>query len=228
MPFISGYDIAAFSNPAVEVGGDYYDVVRLEGGNYCVLSADVSGKGLSAAFYVAQLKGIIVSLAPLCSSPAELLKKINASIYHHIDKKSFITMSAIEIDTDEHKLNIARAGHTPIYVCNNGKTKPYTPKGFGLGLTNSSTFDPVLEQKTLSFHPGSVCLMVSDGILEQRNGKLEELGSQAIINMLDCRNYDTAQNILDDLTNLSNTFANGSEPHDDRTVIAITRKKDNL
>ncbi|MEI6090738.1 MAG: SpoIIE family protein phosphatase [bacterium] len=228
MPFIHGYDIAAFSNPAVEVGGDYYDVVRLAGGNFCVLSADVSGKGLSAAFYVAQLKGIIVSLAPLCSSPAELLKKINASIYHHIDKKSFITMSAIEIDTDKHEILMARAGHTPIYVCNNGKTKPYTPKGFGLGLTHSSIFDPILEQKTLTFEPGSVCLMVSDGILEQRNAKLEELGSQAIINMLDCRKYNEAQHILDDLTILSDKFAAGSEPHDDRTVIAITRKKDNL
>ncbi len=228
MPDIAGYDIAAFSNPAVEVGGDYYDVVQLSSGNYCVLSADVSGKGLSAAFYVAQLKGIIVSLAPLCSSPSELLKKINASIYHHIDKKSFITMSAIEIDTHKHEIHIARAGHTPIYVCNNGKTKPYTPKGFGLGLTHSSIFDPILETKTLTFDPGSVCLMVSDGILEQRNAELEELGSQAIINMLDCRKYNEAQHILDDLTNLSEIFAAGYEPHDDRTVIAITRKKDNL
>lgn len=70
--------------------------------------------------------------------------------------------------------------------------------------------------------------MVSDGILELRNMKLEELGEQAIINMLDCKNYNSAKNVLDSVNELSENFSAGSEPHDDRTIIAITRKKGNL
>src|SRR5215468_3951180 len=112
-----GLSVNAVCVPAREVGGDYYDFLPLDGHRLGVLIADVSGKGTSAALYMAELKGLILSLSQIHSSPRDLLIAANRIIAAHLDARSFITMTYAVIDLRARTMTYARAGHTPlIYV----------------------------------------------------------------------------------------------------------------
>ena len=123
-----GLAVTALCVPAREVGGDYYDFFRLDDARLGVLIADVSGKGTSAALYMAELKGLMLSLSQTHASPRELLIEANRIIADHLDARSFITMTYAVIDLERGTMTYARAGHTPlIYVP--GRTRPATAAG---------------------------------------------------------------------------------------------------
>ena len=117
---IPGVIVAATCVPAREVGGDYYEFVRLGDRRLGILVADVSGKGISAALYMAELKGLFLSLSRIYESPRELLIKVNRLITDHIDSRSFITMTYAVLDMDRETLTYVRGGHTPL-VCMRGE-----------------------------------------------------------------------------------------------------------
>ena len=101
-------------DPAREVGGDYYDFFALERDRLGLLIADVSGKGTSAALYMAELKGLMLSLTLIHRSPRELLVAANRIIADNLDSRSFITMTYAVLDLDARTMTYARAGHTPL------------------------------------------------------------------------------------------------------------------
>ena len=93
-----GMSLAALCAPAREVGGDYYDFLPLADGRVGLLIADVSGKGTSAALYMAELKGLMLSLTRIHTSPRALLIEANEIIKYHLDSRSFITMTYAVVD----------------------------------------------------------------------------------------------------------------------------------
>ena len=109
-----GLSATALCIPAREVGGDYYDFLRLDDHRVGVLIADVSGKGTSAALYMAQLKGLVLSLSRIHPSPRALLIAANRIIAQHLDARSFITMTYAVVDLRARTMTYARAGHTPL------------------------------------------------------------------------------------------------------------------
>jgi HAMP domain-containing protein len=145
-----GLSVTALCVPAREVGGDYYDFLPLDAHRVGVLIADVSGKGTSAALYMAELKGLMLSLTQIHTSPRELLIAANRIIAQHLDARSFITMTYAVIDMRERTMTYARAGHTPlIYVPGPGasigrsQAKILVPDGMvlGLNLDNGEMFE---------------------------------------------------------------------------------------
>ena len=109
-----GLSVTAMCVPAREVGGDYYDFLPLDEHRLGVLIADVSGKGTSAALYMAELKGLMLSLSEIHTSPRELLLSANRIIAANLDSRSFITMTYAVVDLDARTMTYARAGHTPL------------------------------------------------------------------------------------------------------------------
>src|SRR5436853_2256490 len=95
---IPGLSITAVCVPAREVGGDYYDFLPLDDHRVGLLIADVSGKGTSAALYMAELKGLVLSLSRIHTSPRELLMAANGIIANNLDARSFITMTYAVVD----------------------------------------------------------------------------------------------------------------------------------
>ena len=97
------------------MAGDYYDFLHHLGhASSASLIADVSGKGLPAGLYMAQLKVLVQSLARMHPSPREFLKAVNRVVADNIDSKSFITMSYGVIDLERGEMVHARAGHCPL------------------------------------------------------------------------------------------------------------------
>ena len=131
-----GVRVAALCLPAAEVGGDYYDLLPLGETRMGVLVADVSGKGTSAALYMAELKGLVLSLSRIYESPAKLLSEANRILAAHMDSRSFVTMTYAVVDTAARRMRYARAGHNPLihFQARTGLTRVLTPAGLGLGL----------------------------------------------------------------------------------------------
>lgn len=224
MPEFDRYDIAAYFTPAVEVGGDYYDIATLADGRHCILSADVSGKGMTAAFYVAQLKGVMISLAPKSSSPAELLININGVLSRVMERNMFITVTALAFDDCKGQISFARAGHVPVYLRSKGRTRSAVPKGIGIGLVKNPSFEKYLLEETVEFPPGSRCLLVSDGIIELRNPEQEEFGEQRLKEILERDDINTARDLCNKIKLETNKFKRDMPLHDDSTAVAIINR----
>ncbi len=111
---LEGLSVTAHCEPAREVGGDYYDYLPLGESRVGIIIADVAGKGTSAALYMAELKGLMLSLSRLHSSPRQLLIDANRIIAEHLDARSFITMTYAVVDMCARTLTYARAGHCPL------------------------------------------------------------------------------------------------------------------
>ena len=105
-----GVSLSGHCEPAREVGGDYYDFLPLDGARMGILIADVAGKGTSAALYMAELKGIVLSLSQRHASPRDLLIDANRIISKHLDARSFITMTYALVDLQARTITVARAG----------------------------------------------------------------------------------------------------------------------
>ncbi|MCL6100042.1 MAG: SpoIIE family protein phosphatase, partial [Bacteroidetes bacterium] len=140
IPSTDQLQISALFVPAFEVGGDYYDFFELANNKLGFVVADVSGKSISAAFIMSEVKGIFESLAKIILSPSEILIKVNDILKESLDKKSFVTAVYGIIDRDTGKLSFARAGHPWGIHCNRGKISRVQPSGIGLGLDFSSNF----------------------------------------------------------------------------------------
>ncbi len=110
-PRLEGLGVADLCEPAREVGGDYYDFFEVGPRQLGVLIADVSGKGTSAALYMAELKGVMLALSHTERSPRQLLIDVNRLLADHLDNRSFITMTYAVLDLDAGTLTSARAGH---------------------------------------------------------------------------------------------------------------------
>ena len=219
-----GFEVACYTSPAFEVGGDYYDVVTLKNGRCCLLIGDVSGKGMSAAMYTAELKGVVLAACSESDSPAELLCRINRAMYGSLDRQLFITLAAMEIDSNSKKVRIARAGHNPFLIRSRNGTMFVAPKGIGVGLVGPAVFDKTLEMKEVELEPGDVCVMYTDGINEAINDQMAEYGNERLEQIIvDTRQENSAELILGAIIRDTAEFGSGAPQHDDMTLIVINR-----
>src|SRR5439155_6718136 len=146
------------------------DFLPLDDHRVGVLIADVSGKGTSAALYMAELKGLVLSLSEIHTSPRALLISANRIIAKHLDARSFITMTYAVIDLEARTMTYARAGHTPlIYVPGPGvdsrRVRILAPDGLVLGLKidKGEMFERLLAEQTIPLHSGDLYLFFTDG-----------------------------------------------------------------
>ena len=134
-----GISVTALCVPAREVGGDYYDFFHVGDRRLGVLIADVSGKGTSAALYMAELKGLMLSLSQIYQSPRQLLIEVNRIMSENLDTRSFITMTYAVIDlnagTADVRARRAHAAHLPVRRTRDSTgAQVLAPSGMVVGL----------------------------------------------------------------------------------------------
>jgi serine phosphatase RsbU (regulator of sigma subunit) len=223
-PAIAGLDIAAICEPARAVGGDYYDFFELAPHQLGVLMADVSGKGTSAALYMAELKGLMLALTRASQSPRQLLVEANRLLAAHLDNRSFITMTYAIIDLDAGTLTCARAGHTPLLVVAGGLTQVVAPEGMVLGLRlpgASERFDELLEEHTRPIHEGDVIVLYTDGMTEAMNSAGDLFGDAALASALVEHGAANAAGLRDAVLGHVRRFVGPAEQHDDMTMVIV-------
>lgn len=221
LPTIPGVDIAAISESSLEVGGDYYDFVDLEDGKFGIVVGDVSGKGVSAAFYMAEVKGIFLSLSKLCSSPRELLVRANHTLMNSLERNAFISLIYVTVDTTEGSMMLARAGHCPVVYISREGYELVRPSGLGLGLTDGSLFEESTQERKIQLKEGDVCVFYTDGITESRNQKGDEYGYDRLVKATVAAKSLRACDIKDAVLNDVRAFTGNSTYGDDMTLVIL-------
>ncbi|MDE3155252.1 MAG: PP2C family protein-serine/threonine phosphatase [Acidobacteriota bacterium] len=223
-----GLSVAALCVPAREVGGDYYDFLPLDDHRLGVLIADVSGKGTSAALYMAELKGLVLSLSRIHSSPRQLLIEANRIIAENLDARSFITMTYAVLDLHARTMTYARAGHTPlIYVPGPGApdrtAEVLAPDGLVLGLKidDGRMFEQLLKEVTLPLHPGDVFLFFTDGISEAMNEGDDCFGESRLREISEAHANLSSEELRERILREIEAFVGTAAQHDDMTMILL-------
>ncbi len=220
---VPGIRIAALCLPAAEVGGDYYDLLPLGPTRMGVLVADVSGKGTSAALYMAELKGLVLSLSRIYESPKRLLSEANRILSAHMDARSFVTMTYAVIDTAARRMRYARAGHNPMIhmQARTGRTVILSPAGLGLGLDPGERFEAILEENEVALEPGDFFLFFTDGLSEAMNPAAELFGEGRLRRILEESASLGSEELRERILEEVRRFVGDALPHDDMTLVVL-------
>jgi serine phosphatase RsbU (regulator of sigma subunit) len=205
------------------VGGDYYDFFELGPRQLGVMIADVSGKGTSAALYMAELKGLVLSLSRIYESPARLLGEANRILAANMDPRSFITMTYAVVDTERRTMRYARAGHNPIIQLSRGLTRVLTPAGLGLGMDKGERFEEILEEAEVALESGDVFLFFTDGLSEAMNGRAELFGERRLRDVLEraVSAQEDEEELKDRILEEIRRFVGDAAQHDDMTLVLL-------
>lgn len=223
-PKIEGIEVCGTMLPAMHVGGDYYDLIQVSDKKFFVVIGDVSGKGLSASFYMSKLQTMIRLHCVDDKSPREILVEINKRIFAEIEKNWFITVSLALIDVENNSITLCRAGHTPMLKIKNGKTEIIQPGGVGVGLDRGDVFQTSLEEKVIPFEKGDLLFFYSDGANELMDKENDLYGVERLqkflMNNSEAHCKDITKLLLEDFEN----FRGNIPQYDDITFVIVKRK----
>ncbi len=222
-PSHPGLRISALCLPAAEVGGDYYDLLPLGETRLGVLVADVSGKGTSAALYMAELKGLVLSLSRVTQSPARLLTEANRILAAHTDSRTFVTMTYAVLDVQAGLMRYARAGHNPLlhFEAHSGRTRVLAPPGMGLGLDRGEHFERLLEEAEVPLRAGDVFLFFTDGLSEAMNARSELFGEGRLQAILEAGEALSTDELKERILGEIRAFVGDEAQHDDMTLVLL-------
>lgn len=172
------FEIAAFSQSADEVGGDYYDTIRINEHKVALIIADVSGKGTTAAFHMSQMKGIFHSLAQQELDPHEFMVRANQALVFCLERGSFISAIYFVVDNQKKEITYCRAGHCPVlyYRSALNKIEYLKDKGAALGMVKNKTYCNMIDVYRIDYKTDDVMVLYTDGITEANDAKGEEFG----------------------------------------------------
>jgi len=218
-----GVELAAFSLPAKEVGGDYYDFFPRDDGRVGMLVADVSGKGTEAAFYMAEVKGIMLALARRHGSPRDVLCEANELLGMSLDRRTFVTMAYAVLAADRSRLVFSRAGHNPILHLARGSNvvQSHQPPGLSLGVDRRGGFGDILEERSIDLASGDLVVLYTDGVTETFGHDGALYGQERLEAALIALRDGGAEAICDSLVADLRSFAAEGPLDDDLTMIVM-------
>jgi len=220
------FEIEAFTRAADEVGGDYYDTYQIDKNQTALIIGDVSGKGTSAAFHMAQMKGIFHSLVLLDLDPKEFLIHANNALSRCLEKSSFITVSYFIIDQAKQEITFSRAGHCPtlFYQAQDKSSQYFKNKGLGLGILRNNDFHKYVQVNNFKFQSGDVMLLYTDGVTEACNGNKQEFGYDNLQDSIMKYADQSPANIRDGIINDLYEFCGSENLNDDYTLLIVKFK----
>jgi sigma-B regulation protein RsbU (phosphoserine phosphatase) len=222
----SDFEIAAFSESADEVGGDYYDTLRTTDHQVALIIADVSGKGTTAAFHMSQMKGIFHSLAQQCIEPDEFMRRANTALIYCLERGSFISATFFIINTQTKKVHYSRAGHCPVlyYRDVDDSVKYFKDKGIALGMVRNKSYGSFIQPNQFDYQSGDIMVLYTDGITEAKDRKGEEFGYERLAQVLQEVKSFSPKEIQDHLINKLYEFSGTKNINDDYTTMIVKFK----
>jgi len=219
MPDIRGFDLAGAWHPAREVAGDFYDIFRLDEGQWGIVIGDVADKGTAAVLYMAMARSLILSALLRRGSPAAALTEVNRTILWQYPSEMFVTVVLAVLDPKEHTLRYANAGHNPPIVRrSSGERGLLNPTGAAIGLMD----DLQLREETIRIGNDDAILMYTDGVTEARNQHREMYGNDRLIAAVAAGPRNAAELLAHVEADL-NAFTQGAPQSDDVTLLTLVR-----
>ncbi|MCP4147198.1 MAG: SpoIIE family protein phosphatase [bacterium] len=223
VPDFPNLEIVSLCQPAMEVGGDYYDFIQMDDRHMSVLIGDVSGKGVSAAFYMTMVKGIIKTLAKSNRQPADLLAQANEIFYENAPRNVFITIIYGIFDLKEKVLTFASAGHNPLILLRHskGKTEMVNPRGIALGLNHGKKYKSIIEEQCIPIEEGDLFVFYTDGVSESMNMQQEIFGEERLCEVIEKSANLPPRAIQRYIMEAVATFSGKAPQHDDFTMVVV-------
>jgi sigma-B regulation protein RsbU (phosphoserine phosphatase) len=213
--------------PAYEIGGDYLDYFQTRDGEWIVVVADVSGKGVPAALLMTMLRSSFRTEAQKQVTAKQLLCDVNAIFYKHSDGKSFATAICCIINAEGTAMTYARAGHPPMIKIPRDSKRPQHIKtaGVAIGMLDKDEFAAKLEEHTIYFQEGERYFVFSDGLSEARAQDGGFYGVGRVETLLAGDDSTTAEGIISRVAEDVKTFCTGAPVSDDLTLVAMVVNK---
>jgi len=225
-PRLFGYDISAVTEPAVEIGGDYFDYLTFADGTKGIIVADAAGKGIPAALIMAKFQGMAQALSIHVADPREFFVGLNDALRIRLDRHAFITVGMLTIDFNDD-CSFYRAGHNPmfLYRASTKVVERLRPDGLALGLSHGNFLYERLDCARFVMDPADVALLYSDGLVEASNNEGEFYGDDRLAFALKeaAESHNNAEAIRDALVTSLRSFVGNAEPADDVTIVAVRR-----
>jgi sigma-B regulation protein RsbU (phosphoserine phosphatase) len=227
IPQLDGWDIAAYWRPMLSVAGDFYDFYPLADGRLAVLIADVSGKGVPAALFMALSVTVLRFAMGLGFSPSELLYRANDAILADQSSTMFATTFVVYVDPSIGMLQFASAGHNPCMLyraslaAGDGdyRCEYLDPVGVALGVFAEVSF----EEQYRQMRSGDILVFYTDGITEIIDANGEEFGEERLERLVVENASKTAQKIKDLIVQAVTHYSQDGAPYDDETLVILKR-----
>ena len=220
-PASHGYRIFGSMEPAKEVGGDFYDVVRLEEDCVGLAIADVSDKGVPAALFMMSSRTMMKGAAISARQPSEVLAIVNSMLSEDNDPQMFVTVLYAVYDPATGQLTYSSGGHdTPLVVHQDGSSDllPLTD-GIVLGIMPELQY----KQNCVTLAPGDTVICYTDGVTEAMNGNGEQFGIERLRQTFLENPPVDAQDAVQKIFEAVYDFADGTIQSDDITCLTLSR-----
>jgi len=218
LPELAGLDIAAGFLPAREVGGDFYDLFRLDDGRLLVAMADTAGKGISACLYSLGLRSMLRTLAASKATLSETVLRANELFWRDAHSSGmFVTLWIGIYYPDTQVLEYCSQGHPPAYLIREGRCERLWTPGIAMGAQGFSA----VETKTRPLQKEDLLFLYTDGIVESHGPDNQLFGAKRLeaflLRMEERPSHALVQRLLEELAE----FSQGVPQHDDMTLLAI-------
>jgi len=216
-----GVEIYARLDPAKEVSGDLYDFFEVEPGRMCFVVGDVSGKGVAAGLFMAVTRTLIRATVVPGRKPLEVLQRVNAQLCAENPANLFVTMILGMVETSTGRMEYGQGGHNPPILISVQGEPAYEPSGgMPLGVFEDAKFG----QRQLEMKAGETLLVYTDGVTEAMNPKRELFGEERLKDAVRGQAHLSPESLTQRVVGEVARFANGAEPSDDITLLAIRHR----
>ena len=222
-PSSDSYEVAANMEPARNVGGDFFDIMRLENSRLGLAVADVSDKGVPAALFmmssITQLKGAAIGIG----EPGGVLSEVNDLLNQDNETAMFVTLLYAVYNPENGVMTYANGGHNPPVIVHADGSSTLLPMTGGIALGVAPGFE--YEQSTATLNPGETIVLYTDGVTEAMNGDGEEFGIDRLRDLfvgVPPRHPKEANKAIFEAVS---TFAGDTPQSDDITCLTLRRSE---
>ena len=219
-PSINGYDLAGTNISSGQVGGDYYDFIRIVDSHLGVAIGDVSGKGIPAALIMASFRASLIAEIRNNYSIRTICQKVNSLMYESLEPGNYVTAMYGVLDSKNHIFTFSNCGHNLPFILRANDTVEYLREG---GPVLGVSADGVYEEQAMVIAPSDMMVFYTDGVTEVFDEHGEEYGLDRLVQVVKENRHRTASEIEDVIYKTVTSFATPSHIFDDLTMIIIKR-----
>ena len=223
IPSLKGFDLAAISHPAKEVGGDFYDFIPISEDEMGLVIADVSGKSVPAALFMVLSRAMIRASAAGNSTASEVAKNANDLITADAKSGMFVTLFYAILDLEARTLRYVNAGHNPPLVLN-GETGDLTllkARGIAMGVVEKAE----MEEREIELDEGDVVVFYTDGVTEAVDERFNQFGIERLVEITRKNSHLPAADLVEKITDEVLAFSKGAPQFDDITLMVLKGEK---
>jgi serine phosphatase RsbU (regulator of sigma subunit) len=210
-----GVEFATHFEPSAAIGGDYFDILRLDRDRLAVVIADVSGHGLSAGLRMAMLKAGLLILVEERHEPAEILRRLDGLVRSSDERRAFVTATLSLLDVRRGTLDITNAGHPPAYHRRGDDVEEIVLPGPPLGRLGRD-----YGRRRLELEPGDLVVWLSDGLIEATSPAGDPFGYERVRQTIAAAPATPAA-VREHLLAAVAAHTGGKPPEDDRTLVVL-------